>query len=646
MLELVQNQLMLFPVHMQLKTTPYDPSLTYGRVQFYPYRQFVPHYTLYSQKCLSFKGFFRQKVFGSQNEHFRIRYVNIIYYLENDTLSIIEPKIDNAGFNQGTLVRRGKITRNNNKGFYHWKHLNVGIDLEIYGVIYHTYDCDKFTKEFMTSQGIDIGDKEEPPIDPYILNRSNQLKAAAAASSSSFTRISEIENDPRRRFFHYDGMVLLFDALYEDDFYQILYFLTDNTISVREIHRPNDGKDPVTVFLKKTRVPKNWKDVPGSYPGMSLERGDYEIVEYYSPNDLKIGETISIFERQFFLFDCDNFTRKYYSEMLGIIQSSRIEPPSLKNRKSLNYKLSSHNYVPLKKNTIRQILNFPQKLRYSMKMDAVHPEDETRIFILEYNLSNGKIQINECCKPNSGRKGGIFLSARQIQKPNANIDDNNYYGPEDFYIGAKINAFNHYFIITGADLFVYRYIEENLEKFSENLKNNMRNYFLQLKLIESDVKKIEDNKNFDLEPFRGEIDKNSYEMENCLKTSENQVEDQENVFLKSSMPICDNLNQTEDQFRDEKNNRELRWSDKIEINEKNPIVDSPKENLGKEKIINEPDYYFSDRNKKFQMGQLNYEEATEPLKLKFPAPQEKFVKTPNFNNISLVRETYKAPKVS
>lgn len=102
--------------------------MTYGRVQFYPYRQFVPHYKLYAQKCLCFKGFFRQKVVGSQNEHFRIRYVNIIYHLENDTLTVIEPRIDNAGFNQGTLVRRGKIARNDGS-FYHWKHLNVGIDI-------------------------------------------------------------------------------------------------------------------------------------------------------------------------------------------------------------------------------------------------------------------------------------------------------------------------------------------------------------------------------------------------------------------------------------------------------------------------------------------------------------------------------------
>ncbi|XP_043476443.1 EF-hand domain-containing protein 1-like isoform X1 [Leptopilina heterotoma] len=609
-------------------TVYYDPALTYGRVKFYPYRQFVPHYKLYSQKCLCFKAYFRQKVFGSQTENFRIRYVNIIYYLENDTLSIVEPKIDNAGFNQGTLVRRGKITRNQN-GFYHWKHLNVGIDFEIYGVLYHTYDCDKFTREFMTSQGIDVGDKEEPPIDPYILNRSTEQK-------TNTTGINEFENDPRRRFFQYDGMVLVFDAMQEDDSYQILYFLTDNTISIREIHRPNDGKDPVSVFLKKTRIPKNWKDVPGSYPGMSLERGDFEMVEYYSPNDLKVGETILIFGRQFLLFDCDNFTRGYYSKILGIDQAPRLNC-SLKDKKSLNYKLSSHDYVPKKDSIVRQILNFPHKLRYSMKMDAVHPEDDTRSFILEYNLSTGKIQINECIKPNSGRKGGTFLSARKIKKPDCNIDNPEFYGPEDFFIGTKINAFNHYFIITGADLFVYRYIEENKEKFNENLKNNMRDYFLHLGLLERNSKIIENE-----ESLIEETGKNAYEMENCLETSENKAEiekiNEENLIQK--IPSCggdliENRLQEKEFYKSNKEKNkfdsEIQWTDKIETNQKYPIAVRRKEILGND-IIHEPTYYLSDRNKKFETGQLNYEEANGTAKIKIPSTaREKFVKTPNFS---------------
>lgn len=38
-------------------------------------------------------GFFRQHVPESRVEHYRIRYVNIFYYLEDDTITVIEPVV-------------------------------------------------------------------------------------------------------------------------------------------------------------------------------------------------------------------------------------------------------------------------------------------------------------------------------------------------------------------------------------------------------------------------------------------------------------------------------------------------------------------------------------------------------------------------
>jgi hypothetical protein len=103
--------------------------LTYGRAPRFAYRQFVPHYAVFAQKCLYFKAFFRQGVFNSPNEHYRLRYVNIIYYLENDTLCISEPVIDNAGIVQGRLVRRSKVPKNAKGDLFIWKDFNVGIDV-------------------------------------------------------------------------------------------------------------------------------------------------------------------------------------------------------------------------------------------------------------------------------------------------------------------------------------------------------------------------------------------------------------------------------------------------------------------------------------------------------------------------------------
>jgi hypothetical protein len=53
---------------------------------------FKPHYALYDQKCLTFKAFFKQGVVESPNEYYRVRHVNIIYFLEDDTITVMEPK--------------------------------------------------------------------------------------------------------------------------------------------------------------------------------------------------------------------------------------------------------------------------------------------------------------------------------------------------------------------------------------------------------------------------------------------------------------------------------------------------------------------------------------------------------------------------
>lgn len=162
--------------------------------------------------------------------------------------------------------------------------------------------------------------------------------------------------------------------------------------------------------------------------------------------------------------------------------------------------VASHLYLNhRKKDVIRQLTNFTKKLRYSLKMDAVHPEEKDRDFIMEYNLSDGTIIIMELDKKNSGRLGGSFLRSTLIPKPNTGRDNPEYYTPEDFFIGATINVFNHFFTIIGADIFVYRYIEANSEKFSETVRNNIRNYFIQHDLLRNDItteaKKIQDEKN-------------------------------------------------------------------------------------------------------------------------------------------------------
>ncbi|OXU28876.1 hypothetical protein TSAR_000406 [Trichomalopsis sarcophagae] len=460
--------------------TLFDPSLTYGRrkpFNHYEHQRFVPHYALFSRKCLSFDAYFRQGIFGSPAEQWRVRRVKIVYYLEDDTMAVTEPKLENAGFKQGKLVKRDKVPKwQDPEGrCYHWKDFNVGMNIAIYGVVYRIYDCDAFTREFLTSQGIDVSHPEDVPPDPYLRNRFLQEQQSALNSTKYISR--SLADDRRYRFLEYDGMILSFDASWNDDIFKLRYFLADDTIAVCEVRRPNDGKDNERgcLLLKRMKVPKNWKDLPANYPSAYLEKSDKEIREFYSPSDLKVGETVFLFGRKFLLHDCDPFTRRYYSSMLRFDQPPRIplpneSTPSDYAPKPLTAKLDPDEEP--KKDLIRRLYNFPKKLRYSLCLDAVRREDEGRQFVLEYSLAEGTIRICEFAQRNSGRKGGCFLGWIRVPKPGTE----EYYTPEDFAIGSRLNVFGHWFIVTGTEPFVYKYMRANPQKFNEELRRGARDY--------------------------------------------------------------------------------------------------------------------------------------------------------------------------
>jgi len=110
--------------------------------------------------------------------------------------------------------------------------------------------------------GVEVNEPEEMPQDPYTMKRSYREPIT--------TRKVSIIDDKLRRLLEYDKKILRFWAVWHDDSeygekrkFVIRYYLTDDTIEVVEEHRANDGRDPFPVLLRRIKVPKNWKDVPG-----------------------------------------------------------------------------------------------------------------------------------------------------------------------------------------------------------------------------------------------------------------------------------------------------------------------------------------------------------------------------------------------
>lgn len=74
----------------------YKPSLTYGQAVQVPPEDFVPAHVAFDKRVLLFEAYFKQTVHESPNEFYCIRPVKIYYYLEDDSISVVEPVVNNS----------------------------------------------------------------------------------------------------------------------------------------------------------------------------------------------------------------------------------------------------------------------------------------------------------------------------------------------------------------------------------------------------------------------------------------------------------------------------------------------------------------------------------------------------------------------
>ena len=60
-----------------------------------------PAWIAYDKRVLAFDGFFEEVVINNNSEAFRIRPVKVYFYLEDDTIQVNEPLVENSGLSQG-----------------------------------------------------------------------------------------------------------------------------------------------------------------------------------------------------------------------------------------------------------------------------------------------------------------------------------------------------------------------------------------------------------------------------------------------------------------------------------------------------------------------------------------------------------------
>lgn len=474
----------------------FKPELTYGKdnVNDSDNKEstFVPAHNAFDKKVLKFNAYFKEAVHESPNEFYRVRPVEIYYYLEDDSIAVIEPMVENSGMPQGKLIKRQRLPKNDQGDCWHWTDLNLAMNVVFYGRTFRLINCDQFTRDFLESEGKVLLSAEGSPLDPYTNSRKQPLRSYVTPS----------DFDKLKKFLELDRKVLRFYAAWDDRDamfgeirkYLIHYYLVDDSVEIREIHQPNDGRDPFPILLRRGKLPKNRYDVENSFPMAVMELTEHEVSDWFTPVDFRVGETLLINGRKFLIYDCDDATRQYYQMMLSYTQEPLINlakdtiatpklqiPPyngfgSLED--SLQNCLSLVNQPP-KKDFIKMLENDNKVLRYEAKMESSRPEDRDRRFIISYRLADDMISIFEPPQRNSGIIGGKFLERTRIAIPNSDSENPQFYGIGDFAIGSTIVVLKHRFIITNADEYVLKYLEANTSCYPketiESLRNQIKN---------------------------------------------------------------------------------------------------------------------------------------------------------------------------
>ncbi|KAF1566140.1 EF-hand domain-containing family member C2, partial [Eudyptes schlegeli] len=473
----------------------------------------APAWVAFDKQVLSFDAYFEEEVPDKNQELYRIRHCKIYFYLEDDTIQVIEPQVKNSGISQGTIVRRHRIPLPppHEDQFYTIDHFNINIEVILYARRYKIIDCDQFTKNFLRKMGVRLNPPAGRPDDPYTKERQKILDSMKPLRP--YERI-----DTLKQFLEHNGHILRFFCVWDDPesmFHDprelvLRYYLSDDTIDIKEIIPVNSGRDVVPLFLRRDKLPKNAPTglyQPGTITSRTVlnvfgklvgNRSRYILdnrktgavhQEFYRDSDLKIGAVINVWGRKIMLCDCDEFTKEYYRTKYGIEDFTPVSykaPPPPKPEKTFppytgfgseeDSLCSCMGLLP--KPPQKDFKKFMEKdrsgmesniLRFLAKLVTDSPIDTDRKFIISYFLSDDTISVFEHIQRNTGILGGKFLERGRIKKPGQELfksEPSEYFKAQNLFVGARVCFHGHNFLLVDADEYTFNYMEKHANEFS------------------------------------------------------------------------------------------------------------------------------------------------------------------------------------
>lgn len=445
------------------------------------YRPAIPPAWLkHDRQVLRFAAYFQEPVFENPQETFRMRHCNIYFYLEDGTIMVSEPRVDNSGMNQGVLVKRHRISKPDGTP-YGFQDLLTMPSVVMYARTYSLYDCDEFTREFGRNRiGVEYVTKEGPLADTFQQAKVEEAQRAQKPPSREELENREYvelaiggsrKNRKLQQYLENDRKVLRFQAFWDDqthyglrNYFIVHYYLSEDSVEILEDLPRNSGRHPYPVFWRRSPLRRNPHVSPA--PGMPEPEPDL-----YRPEDLAVGRTIDVYGREIYLYDCDEFTRDFYRGYMGLeqesleIQAPEQVHPQLRHPPHTGFgtaedALASCLHLtprPPPQDLKRVMKDEGKALRFEGRMVSGITEDDGRRFVIAISLADDTVGVWEQKQRNSGHASGKFSSRSRKRNPTTK----DWYRPADFHIGTTIEINAVPFELVGADDATVKYMEDN-----------------------------------------------------------------------------------------------------------------------------------------------------------------------------------------
>ncbi|GIY12099.1 EF-hand domain-containing protein 1 [Caerostris extrusa] len=100
------------------------------------------------------------------------------------------------------------------------------------------------------------------------------------------------------------------------------------------------------------------------------------------------------------------------------------------------------------------------------QLDTARETERIRKFVISFFMEDDTLKIHEEPVRNTGFDGGTFLARCRLKKGTRRGKEV-FYEAQDLYVGAKLEASGHTFVITDADLLALKFMDNHPEIYTD-----------------------------------------------------------------------------------------------------------------------------------------------------------------------------------